>query len=413
MQNNITKRTAVLAFLSFAAAYFLSNVVRAITATLSPALSADFDLSAGDLGLLAGGYFLGFAAMQLPLGSLLDRFGSRRVLMGFVLLAALGCVGFAVASNFAMLLLSRVLIGVGVCACLMAPMAAYRRWFSPEGQLRSNSWMLMTGALGMLSSTLPVQWLLPMMGWRGIFLVLGLLFLLCIAMLFFWVPRDRVSDHPSAQAKGLASKDTQPLGLSTVATHPYFVAVAPLAFLFYGGYSAMQTLWVGPWLTKVVGLSAASAAQGLFMLNVVMLLVFLAWGFVVPKLKEWGWSANRVIAYFLPVSLAIMLAMAVWPHHADWRAWAAYLAFGSALSLAQPSLAMHFDAALAGRALTLFNLMIFSGSFFVQWFFGLGVDFLRRVGYAEPQAFQGSLVVFSTLCVLSYLWFVLRAKIRE
>ncbi|MEI8326039.1 MAG: MFS transporter, partial [Betaproteobacteria bacterium] len=68
----LPRRTAVLVFLTFAFAYFLSALVRAITATLSPALTQEFGLNAGDLGLLAGGYFLGFAAMQLPLGNWLD-----------------------------------------------------------------------------------------------------------------------------------------------------------------------------------------------------------------------------------------------------------------------------------------------------------------------------------------------------
>jgi len=52
----------------FALAYFLSALIRAITATIAPTLVAEFQLRSADLGLLAGGYFLGFAAMQLPLG---------------------------------------------------------------------------------------------------------------------------------------------------------------------------------------------------------------------------------------------------------------------------------------------------------------------------------------------------------
>ena len=71
-------RSAVPVFLSFALAYFFSTLVRAVTATLAPALSTELGLSSGDLGLLAGAYFLGFAAMQLPLGSALDRHGPRR-----------------------------------------------------------------------------------------------------------------------------------------------------------------------------------------------------------------------------------------------------------------------------------------------------------------------------------------------
>jgi predicted MFS family arabinose efflux permease len=330
--------------------------------------------------------------------------------MLFLTLAVLGCVGFSQAQGFTLLLLSRVLIGIGVCACLMAPMAAYRRWFSPEGQLRSNSWMLMTGAFGMLSSTLPVQWFLPLIGWRGIFLALGALFALCIAMILFLIPHENAPQNQADTAKSMEQEGAQTGGLATVFFHPYFIAVAPLAFLFYGGYSAMQTLWIGPWLTKVVGLEAHAAAQGLFLLNVVMLFVFLLWGLLVPKLNAWGWSANRVIVYCLPMGLVVLLGMVLFPSQAHWYAWAAYLAFSSALSLAQPSLAMYFDASLAGRALTLFNLMIFSGSFFVQWFFGLGVDVLQRFGYESQHAFQGSLLIFTLLCAFSYIWFVWRLK---
>ena len=73
----LSRRTAVVVFLAFAFAYFFSALIRAVTATLSPTLTQEFALQARDLGLLAGGYFLGFAALQLPLGS--GNFGRRHV----------------------------------------------------------------------------------------------------------------------------------------------------------------------------------------------------------------------------------------------------------------------------------------------------------------------------------------------
>jgi len=60
----LTRRRAVLVFLAFAFAYFFSAVLRAITATLSPTLTREFALNAQQLGLLAGGFFLGFALPQ-------------------------------------------------------------------------------------------------------------------------------------------------------------------------------------------------------------------------------------------------------------------------------------------------------------------------------------------------------------
>ena len=76
-----TRSVAVAMFLAFAFAYFFSALLRAVTATLAPAFSAELGLSSADLGLLAGAYFLGFSAMQLPLGRWLDNFGPRRVLL--------------------------------------------------------------------------------------------------------------------------------------------------------------------------------------------------------------------------------------------------------------------------------------------------------------------------------------------
>ena len=166
---SLTPRRAVVLFLAFAFAYFLSTLIRAVTATLAPTLVQEFALSAGDLGLLAGGYFFGFALTQLPLGSWLDRLGPKRVVLGFLCVAVLACLAFARASGFVELLIARILCGVGVSACLMAPLTSYRRWYAPGAQMRASSWMLMTGALGMVASTLPVQWLLPLIGWRGLF----------------------------------------------------------------------------------------------------------------------------------------------------------------------------------------------------------------------------------------------------
>ena len=123
---------AVAIFACFAFAYFFSALVRAVVATLAPAFSADLGLGAADLGLLAGAYFAGFASTQLPLGSALDRFGPRRVLLACLAVAVIGCAWFALAAGFAGMTAARVLIGMGVSACLMAPMTFFRNHFPPQ-----------------------------------------------------------------------------------------------------------------------------------------------------------------------------------------------------------------------------------------------------------------------------------------
>ena len=93
--DHLPPRMAVVVFLAFALAYFFSALVRAITATLSPTLTAEFQLNAQDLGLLAGGYFLGFSLTQLPLGRLLDKHGPKKIILAFLSFAVLGCMAFS------------------------------------------------------------------------------------------------------------------------------------------------------------------------------------------------------------------------------------------------------------------------------------------------------------------------------
>ena len=112
----LAKSKAITIFLVFALGYFISTLLRAITATISPELINDFDLSAGELGLLGGGYFLGFASVQIPLGYLLDLKGPRKIVSYFLSLTIIGLILFALAQNFLTLLISRIIIGVGVGA---------------------------------------------------------------------------------------------------------------------------------------------------------------------------------------------------------------------------------------------------------------------------------------------------------
>jgi sugar phosphate permease len=67
------RRPLLLVFLPFSAGYFLSYFFRTINAALASTLTKELGLSASELGLLTGIYFLTFAIVQLPLGILLDR----------------------------------------------------------------------------------------------------------------------------------------------------------------------------------------------------------------------------------------------------------------------------------------------------------------------------------------------------
>lgn len=391
---------AVWVFLSFAFAYFFSALVRGVTATLAPSFSAELGLNAADLGLLAGAYFLGFASTQLPLGSALDRYGPRRVLVVFLGAAVLGCAAFALARNFVGLTLARALIGVGVSACLMAPLTTFRRRFTTVAQMRANSWMLMAGSTGMVASTLPVQWLLPLIGWRGLFwAIAGFMGVAMLTILRFVPP-----DAPVRRA----GPQTRVPGYAEVLSHPTFVRFAPMGFFHYGGLIAVQSLWAGPWLVQVCGWTPARAAQGLFVINMAMLLSFMAWGSIVPRLYARGWTAQRLIARAAPLSLAaLVLAVLLGPDATAW-VWVVFCAGSSVVALSQPAVGLAFRAELAGRALSAYNLVVFLGIFVVQWGIGLVIDLLRAWGWDTVSSYRAAVALLACCCALSYVWFLRR-----
>jgi predicted MFS family arabinose efflux permease len=400
----LTKTRACLVFAAFAAAYFMSAALRTVTATLAPTLTAEFALQARDLGLLSGGYFLGFAVLQIPLGGWLDRFGPKRVILFMLSIAVLGCWVFQSASSFYGLLLARFLSGLGVSVCLMAPLTAYRRWFKPETQLRANSWMLMSGSLGMLAATLPVQAALPLLGWRGIFGVLAGIVALSMVLIWMLVPAWKI------EIRHEKNDEAQ----RVIWAHPYFIRMVPIGFFVYGGMIAIQTLWAAPWMTRVAGYSAEQAAGGLFAINLAMLLNYWLWGWLNPKLSLRGWDAVRLIKIGLPISLVAMPLVALVATDYSfmggitvpiWLVWVVYFVSSSFVSLAQPAVGMAFPQAIVGRALTAYNLVIFMGVFSMQWGLGLAIDLFLWLGLEVTQAFQAAFGLFWLLCLGSFIHF--------
>jgi len=387
---------AAAMFAAFAFSYFLSALLRAVTATLAPVFAQELHLGAGGLGLLAGAYFLGFALMQLPLGKALDRFGPRRVLLAFLSMAVIGCMAFAVARGFTQLIVARFLIGVGVAACLMAPLTAFVQLLSPAVQLRLNSWMLMSGSLGMLASTLPVQQLLPLIGWRGLFWWLAGLIVLSMLAIACAAPRDPV-----------ARRGEQWFGsYRDIVVHPSFIRIIPMGFITYGGMIAMQALWAGPWLTEVVGQAPERAAHGLFFINLSMLVAFLFWGSVMPMLVRRGLDPDRLIARGWPVGVVVLAATIARGPLAGAGWWALWCMTTSVVTLSQPAVAQAFPKEQAGRALSAFNLVVFLGVFANQWGVGLVIDALSAAGLDRVECYQAAfgLLLFGSLASGAWYW---------
>lgn len=388
-------------YLCFAAAYVLSYVYRNVNAVISPELTAGLGVSASSLGLLTGAYFAAFAAMQLPAGMLLDRYGPRRVEPVLLCIAGCGALAFAASEGLGGLVLARALIGAGVAICLMAPLKAIATWYSVEHQASLAGWMMVAGGLGALFATEPVAAALSVLSWRGIFVVLAVLTFAAAAVIFFIVPDT--PRHPDA-----VGWSAQWRGVQSVFGNPRFWWLSPVAAIGMGSFMAVQGLWSVPWLIEVDGYSREVAARHLLLLGIVILGGYLGLGLFATRLARRGLAARHLFAagFALNISALALIATRALPF--TYLMWALY-GLGSAVNvLGFTVLSEGFPRALTARVNTALNLLMFSGSFLSQWGIGLVVDAARAA--LSTDVAGGLRLAFALALALdlaAYAWFML------
>jgi predicted MFS family arabinose efflux permease len=391
----------VLIFLCFASGYFLSFALRQINAVLAQPMMTEFGLTNAQLGSLSSAYFVSFALMQLPLGLWLDRFGSRRTHSTLLLFSVAGCVLHALATGYAQLWIGRALIGVGVSGALMAALRAFRYLYPAEKQQPLAAWMLASGSMGALSTTLPVQLALPVFGWRGVFWIAAGCLLASALAIFFLLPKN---ESTSSGEKFSSYKE--------IFAEPYLWRFGILSIVVHGSFVSLQSLWMGPWLVKVVGLTPTQSAQTLFAYTAVLMVGFLLLAKISAKLADA--KVLKTVCISSGLAITCLLLIAVLPGKVWWL-WFGYAVAGLSFTMIQTHVAMQFSDEQSGRALAAYNLLIFVGAFFSQWLFGVLIDYLKTM-VQEPDAFRGSMMVFvciqvTALCVTVF-WRVQPPKIR-
>ncbi|MGL1833870.1 MFS transporter [Rhodocyclaceae bacterium SMB388] len=379
----------VTLFLPFALGYYLSYLLRTVNAVISPDLTRDLALSAADLGLLTSAYFLTFGMAQIPLGIALDRYGPKRVEGFLLLLAAIGAAAFALGETLGQLGLARGLIGLGVSACLMAGLKGFAMWYPPERQSSMVGFIMAAGALGALTASAPVEAMLPVLGWRGVFWVIAALAAGVALFIFLSLPGDAL--HTSNDSIPEAFRSVGHIFVS-----PSFLRFAGSAMFFTGGFMALQSLWAVPWLMNINGMSLTRAASYLMVLNIGMLAGQLSIGMLGTRLNRRGVHPLNMMQFGFTMMLVVQLLILF-----DWGPvmllWFLLGVLSSVNSQAYLACASHFPKEAFGRVSTAINLMAFLGAFTVQWGLGLVLDLLQGGGWSAAGALRAA---FAGLIVL-------------
>jgi predicted MFS family arabinose efflux permease len=393
-------RILLTALLPFAAAYFMSYLLRAVNAVVAPDLVRDLSLTPAELGLLTAAYLGAFALFQLPLGVLLDRYGPRKVQAALLGLAALGCLAFAFAEDFLSLFAARALIGLGFSAGLMASYKSSATWVPIERRALANTAIMSFGAMGLVVATEPTQYLAALIGWRNAFVVFAGLILLAALFILAAAPRKDTVGEPAPLGRQFAE-------MLAILKTPLFWRLAPLLGLTAGVQIGVQTLWAGPWLRDVMGLTREEVGRHLLLMAVAFMVGIFSVGLIADRLGRRGIGPIHVMLGFNLLYLAAQLVIVLRIEGLMFPAWLAVAAFGQVAILAFPWFAARIGRELAGRANASINFTMFVVAFAAQYLVGLiiGLFPATATGYS-PEGYSWALGMFLVAQVLALLWYL-------
>ena len=399
-------RSAMLlrVFIPFALGYFLSYLFRTVNAVIAPDLVRDVGVDPASLGLLTSAYFLAFAAFQLPLGVLLDRYGARRVEASLLLFAAAGAFVFARAESLSGLMLGRALIGLGVSACLMAAFKAFTLWFPPERLPLANGIQMISGGVGALAATTPVEFSLQWTDWRGVFLILAAATAAAAVCVFLIVP-EKTGTHSGETVR------EQLAGIRKVFTSRVFWTIAPWAVAAQAAYLSISGLWSGPWLRDIAHYDRMTVANTLMGVSLAMIAGYFTFGALAERLARRGIQPMTVAAAGMLVFVFIQCLLVL-----QWTAltlplWLLFGFFGTACILPYAVLSQSFPKHLSGRANTGLNLLVFVAAFAAQWIIGLIINLWPQTisGGYNASGYRAGFGLVLSLQLASATWYFLSA----
>ena len=387
--------TALRIFLPFALGYALSYLYRTVNAVLAPVLGGELGVDAAATGFITGAYFFAFAAVQIPLGMALDRFGPRRTQAVLLTVAAAGAALFSLGTSTAQLAAARGLIGAGVAGCLLASFKLFALWLPKEQLPFANGLLLACGGLGVMAASSPVEAATAAMGWRPLFQLLAAATVAVALLIGLVVPERRAAGEP----RGLAQ---QLWGIAFILRARPFWRVAPLAMTAQAAWMSIQALWFGVWLRDVAGLGARAAADTLFVGGFAMAAGYAGLGWLAWRLGRAGVPVNRIAAAATAAFIAVQALLALDAPLPPWLLVAAFACSGGAPTIFYAALTQKFPIALAGRVNTSLALPVFMLAGLLQLGTGAVLDLFATPAAGYLAAFGG----WTLLQAACFVWFL-------
>ena len=177
--------------------YAYQYILRVMPNIMLDDLMQQFEMDAAIFGQFSGIYYIGYVAMNLPLGIMLDRYGPKKVMTGCILLTVIGLLPIIFTSHWAYPILGRFLMGVGSSAAILGAFKIIRMTFAEVHFTRMLSLSVSIGLLGAIYGGGPVSLLCQSLGYKDVIIIFAILGLVLAAATYFIVP-EMEAEHTTS-----------------------------------------------------------------------------------------------------------------------------------------------------------------------------------------------------------------------
>ena len=361
----------LLVFISLTSLYFCSIFHRVGIATIASDLQLDFKANASILGLMSGMYFYSYAAALVPAGLMADKFGVRKTITVFGLIASFGNLLFSFSPTIGVLSIARALIGFGVGGFYICALKALALNYPRERYATLTGILTSLGNIGGIVAASPLALLTLVLGWREAFLVI--LFVMIAFVGIVWFVTEKGPEKFVSQKRTIVSD------LKTVFSNRELLKLAPVPFFVYGFFVSFQGLWVGPFLMNVYGMSKATASGFFMFIGVGFVIAFPIAGFVSDRIKR----RKPVLITGILLSIVFWLTMAVFGGSLNsFEVLALFFFLGVSFGVTDIFLTIPINLCpieISGLAIAGLNVFNFVGGGFFQYFMGFILDSTSQV----------------------------------
>ncbi|WP_071396290.1 MFS transporter [Bacillus tuaregi] len=300
------KQNSIFRWVVFASVlftYLLMSSQRTAPGLITDQLMNDFHVSAATIGLLASMQFFVYTGLQIPMGLLADRFGPNFFLIIGAILTGLGTIMYSLSTHEFVLLLARIITGLGDATIWVNMVLILSQWFKPKEFTHLIGVTAMTGSLGFLLATVPFSILIDLLGWRAAFLSTGTLLCLCGILLFVVLikkPKQLFIDERTDLEPKIEREKTSVL-LRRICMNRQAWSLFLCHFGIVGTYVGFIGSWAVPYGMSMYGMTRIDASQ--------LILIGLIGALIGAPLASWISSRLEMIKRpYIVVHIIIVLS---------------------------------------------------------------------------------------------------------